>query len=296
LTFLRRFDMYIPENFNDLLGYLEDHQSGVQLIANGTDLINRMQRKQVDARVLVDLSGLSELKYVRRENGTIRIGALTTIQDLVSSPTLTERYAAFGDVGSKFGGPAIVNVATVGGNICAASSSEDLIPVLLALNAKVTLRSIRGERVVDLDHFLKGKRQTALFPNEILVETIFDELDGRSACAFEKIGMRNSLIIAFLNCSVCLKLSKRDKRVEDIRIAMNRISGKIPCRPRKTEAELKGRPLTKEQIEKSITILGSELQLSSDFRASREYRQAVGPVVFKRTLIKCADRLGEKLV
>lgn len=293
---MRRFDMYVPESLNDLLSYLDDHQPGVQLIANGTDLINRIQRRQVETRVLVDISGLSEFNYVRDDSGKIRIGALTTIQDLISSPVLGHHYDVFRDVASKFGGPSIVNMATVGGNICAASSSEDLIPVLLVLGASVTLRSKKGERVIGLDDFLTNKRQTAMLPNEILIETMFDELDDQSTCAFEKIGMRNSLIIAFLNCSVCLKLSKESKRIEEIKIAMNRVSGKIPNRATKTEDELRGNPLTKEHVENAITVLKSELQLTSDFRASKEYRQNVGPVLFKRTLIKCSERLGERLL
>jgi len=285
--------MYVPENLNELLSYLNDHRSGVQLIANGSDLINRMQRRQVEARVLVDLSGLSEFNYVRNDNGKIRIGALTTIQELTSSPILREHYAVFRDIASKFGGPAIVNVATVGGNICAASSSEDLIPALLVLDAKVRVVSKQGERVIDLEHFLIGKRQTAIHPNEILVETMFNELDDQSACAFEKIGMRNSLIIAFLNCSVFLKLAKESKRIEEAKIAMNRVAGKIPSRAKKTEAELRGNTLTKGNVENAVRTLLSELRLTSDFRASEKYRREVAPVVFKRTLIKCSERLGE---
>ena len=292
---MRRFDMYVPENLNQLLGYLDDHQSGVQLVANGSDLINRMQRKQVEARVLVDLSGLSEFSYVRKENGTIRIGALTTIQELISSTILGERYDVFRDVASIFGGPAIVNVATVGGNICAASSSEDLIPALLVLDAKVKLISKKGERIINLEDFLIGKRQTAILPNEILVETMFSELDDQSTCAFEKIGMRNSLVIAFLNCSVFLKLSKETRRIEEIKIAMNRVTGKIPGRAKKTEAELKGQTLTKTNVENAVTTLISELRLTSDFRASEKYRKEVAPVMFKRTLIKCSERLGGEL-
>ncbi|MGA3405786.1 MAG: xanthine dehydrogenase family protein subunit M [Candidatus Bathyarchaeia archaeon] len=293
---MRRFDMYVPENLNDLLSYLDNHQSDVQLIANGSDIINRMQRRQINARILVDLSGLSEFNYIRTDKGTIRIGALTTIQDLISSPVLGRRYDVFRDVASKFGGPSIVNVATVGGNICAASSSEDLIPVLLALDAKVRVKSKKGERVIGLEDFLTGKRQTAILPNEILVETMFKEFDDQSACAFEKIGMRNSLIIAFLNCSVYMKLDQESKRIDEIKIAMNRVSGKIPSRAKKTENVLRGKLLTKQQVESAITSLRNELQLSSDFRVSKEYRHEVAPVLFKRTLIKCSERLGEKIL
>ena len=291
---MRRFDMYVPENLNDVLSYLDNHQSDVQLIANGSDIINRMQRRQVNARVLVDISGLSEFNYIRTDKGIIRIGALTTIQDLISSPVLGRRYDVFRDAASKFGGPSIVNVATVGGNICAASSSEDLIPILLTLDAKVRVKSKKGERVIGLEDFLTGKRQTAMLPNEILVETMFDVLDDHSACAFEKIGMRNSLIIAFLNCSVYLKLES--KRIVEIKIAMNRVSGKIPSRAKQTENILRGKPLSKQQVESAIASLKKELQLSSDFRVSKEYRHDVAPVLFKRTLIKCSERLGEKIL
>ena len=285
--------MYVPEDFDDLMTYLDNHQSGVQLIANGTDLINRMQRRQVSARVLVDISGLSEFNYIRKENNQVRIGALTTIQDLVSSSALGRCADVFREVADVFGGPSIVNMATVGGNICAASSSEDLIPVLLVLNAKVKTKSKNGERIITLEDFLKDKRKTALLPSEMMIETIFDELDEQSTCAFEKIGMRNSLIIAFLNCAIYLKLNKENSRVDDIRIALNRVTSKIPARAKKTENAFKGRNLSKQLIDNGIATLKSEIQLSSDYRVSKEYRDEVAPVLFKRTLTRCLKRLGE---
>ena len=71
--------MFVPENMGDLLRFLDEHQSGVYIIANGTDLMGRIQRKQVNPKMLVDLTGLEELKYVKKQDGLIKIGALTTI-------------------------------------------------------------------------------------------------------------------------------------------------------------------------------------------------------------------------
>src|SRR3989337_2077525 len=167
---MRRFDMYVPEDLTDLLEYLDSHQSGVHIIANGSDLINRIQRRQVNPKVVVDLSGLSEFNYVRKEGNTIRIGAMTTISDLIASPIIDSRHDVFHEAAATFGGPSIRNVATVGGNICAASSSEDLLPVLLVLDAQVRLRSKDGERTVRIEEFLLGKRVIDLRPKEILVE------------------------------------------------------------------------------------------------------------------------------
>ncbi|HYB84686.1 MAG TPA: FAD binding domain-containing protein [archaeon] len=292
---MRRFDMFVPENMKELLQFLDTPQSGVHLIANGTDLINRIQRKQVNPKVLVDLTGLHELKYVRNQDGSIRIGALTTISELITSPLIDSRYEVMREVASRFGGPSIINMATVGGNICSASSSEDLLPVLLVLKAEVQLRSIHMERTALVEDFVTGKRKTGLKANEILVETRFPELDTDSACSFEKVGMRNSLIIAFVNCAVYLRMEKGV--VEDVRIAFNRVSGKIPQRARDTENRLKGEKLSEQSLTDATATLRGELKLSSDFRVSEEYRVDVASAIFKRALRRCVEKLsGERIL
>ena len=294
---MRRFDMFVPENVGDLLQYLDTHQTGVYLIANGTDLVNRIQRKQITPKILVDLTGLQEFSYVRKENGRVKIGALTTVSDLIASPLMDARYDVFREVAMKFGGPSIINMATVGGNICSASSSEDLLPVLLVLEADVRVRSINGERTVPLEEFVKGKRTTGLRPNEVLVETSFPELGPNSTCSFEKIGMRNSLIIAFVNCAVYLELDKQSKVLNDVRIAFNRVSGKIPQRARQTEKTLKGQKLNEQSLTNATAMLRNELKLTSDFRVSEEYRVDVACAIFKRTLLRAAQKLsGEKII
>lgn len=296
---MKRFDMYIPDDLEDLLTYLDssqDRQTGIHLLANGSDLIPRIQRRQVDPKILVDLSGLSELNFVIREEGTIRIGALTTLSDMISSPVLNSRYDVFRDVAEQFGGPSILNVATIGGNICAASSSEDLLPVLLVLEAQVRLKSRTDERVLRLEDFVKGKRVIDLKPGEILVETMFRELDESSTCAFEKVGMRNSLIIAFVNAAVYLKVHKETRRVENVRIALNRVSGKIPQRAKATEDKLRG-SLLNEIGDGGVKFLRDELELGSDFRASAQYRTHVAGILFKRAAIRCVGNLtGEKVI
>jgi CO/xanthine dehydrogenase FAD-binding subunit len=287
--------MFVPETMNELLQFLDAHQSGVHLIANGTDLINRIQRKQVNPKVLGDLTGLQELKYVMKQDGLIKIGALTTISELIASPVIDSHYDVMREVAMKFGGPSIINMATVGGNICSASSSEDLLPVLLVLNAVVQVRSIHGERTVSVEDFVTGKRTTGLRPNEILLETRFPQLDADSACSFEKVGMRNSLIIAFVNCAVYLKMDNNSHVIGDARIAFNRISGKIPQRARDTEKNLKGKKLNERSLTDATAALRDELKLTSDFRASKEYRTEVACAIFKRTLSHCVEKLsGEK--
>ena len=152
------------------------------------------------------------------------------------------------------------------------------------------MRSKGNERVISIEEFLKGKRQTDLKSNEILVETMFDELDNRSACAFEKIGMRNSLIIALVNCAAYLRVDE-SSRIEEARIAFNRTTGKIPARAKRTEEQLKGTSTTTNNVSRLEPIIRAELRTSPDFRVSAEYRSDVAYVLLKRAINKCIHEL-----
>ena len=176
---------------------------------------------------LVDLSGLSELRYIKQEEGKIRIGALTTIADLEAEKNNSVWGGVLNDVAAKFGSPNIRAVATVGGNICSASSSEDLIPVFLTLDAKVKAIRKSGVREIALRDFLVAKRKTALHPDEILAEVSFSEPGARAASAFQKLGMRNTLIISFVSVATFLEADENRSKIKCARIALNRLSGKI---------------------------------------------------------------------
>lgn len=283
--------MYVPVSLDDALRYLEENPTDTLPVAGGTDLLPRINRKQVSVKNLLDLSGLSELRYVKREDDTVKIGAMTRIADFEGE----ENNSAWGEllnaVAKKFGSPNIRTVATVGGNICAASSSEDLIPVFLALDAKVrTIRRGR-QREMSLQEFLVAKRKTALDPSEILAEVSFTQPNALAACAFEKLGMRNTLIIAVTSVAAFLEGDQNRSKIERARIALNRLRGKIPERAESVEKELLGQKLSEQTIKTAGELLEKDLLLTSDFRASAEYRCEAAKVLLRRALMRCQERI-----
>ena len=283
--------MYVPVSLDDALRYLEENPTDTFPIAGGTDLLSRINRKQVSAKNLVDLSGLSELRYIKRENRTIKIGALTTIADLEGQQENTAWGELLYDVAKKFGSPNIRTLATVGGNICAASSSEDLIPVFLTLDAKVkTIRRDR-QREMSLQEFLVAKRKTALDPSEILAQVSFTQPSALAACAFEKLGMRNTLIISLVSVAAFLEGDQNRSKIERARIALNRLRRKIPERAQSVEKELLGQKLDAHTIKTAGELLEKELALTSDFRASSEYRCEAAKVLLRRALVQCQERI-----
>lgn len=240
---------------------------------------------------LVDLSGLSELRYVKTEDGRVRIGALTTIADLEGRSDDSAWGELLKNVAKKFGSPNIRTVGTVGGNVCAASSSEDLIPVFLALDAKVKTVRRGEEREMSLQEFLIAKRKTALRADEILGEVSFKEPSARAACSFQKLGMRNILIIALVSVAVFIEADTKRSTIECARVALNRLSGKIPQRAESVEKGLLGQKLDEHAINTAATLLGNELALTSDSRASAEYRSEAAKVLLRRALVECRQRI-----
>jgi CO/xanthine dehydrogenase FAD-binding subunit len=288
------FNVYVPLSLDDALRYLEGNPTDTLPIAGSTDLLPRIKRKQVSVRNLVDLSGLTVLKYIKRDQSKIRIGALSTIADLEEQRDDSASGRLLNDVTKKFGSPNIRSVATVGGNICAASSSEDLIPVLLALDAEVRAVSRNGAREMPLKEFIAAKRKTALQPDEILAEISFSELNARSACSFQKLGIRNTLIIALVSVAVLLEVDETRSNIKSARIALNRLRGKIPQRAESVEEELLGQRLNEQTIRNATEMLGDELMLTSDFRASAEYRHEAAKVLFRRALAECQASIIRK--
>ena len=286
-------ELYSPTDLNDALRFIEHKDGKVAVIASGTDLIPRMRKRQISPSVLLDISAFTEdLRYIRQAGGTLRLGALTTVTDLLESPTFDGELSAIREAATLFGAPQVRNVATVGGNVCSAASSEDLIPVFMALDASLKLVSAKGERTVPLRDFIVGKRETILKTSEILAEVSFRLPEGHSWTAYEKLGRRNMLIIAMVNEALCLTLEDDLRTIRSARIALNRVSGKIPSLAVRTSEFLKGKGVSDETVAQAQKVLASELSLTSDFRGSGAYRAEVAQVYLKRLIERCSRQIG----
>jgi hypothetical protein len=128
-------------------------------------------------------------------------------------------------------------------------------------------------------------------------ETKFAETEATIAelsVKFQKLGMRNILIIALVSVAVFLELHEKDSRIKTVRIALNRLDAKIPQRAGNVEKEILGQELNEHTIEMAVDRLGDELALTSDFRASAEYREEAVRVLLRRALVDCQRRILEK--
>jgi len=290
---LSALELYSPTDLADALRFIEREGKRAAVIASGTDLLPRMRKRQVAPSILLDISSFTDdLRYIRQMDGVVRLGALTTVTDLLEAPLFHANLSIIREAAELFGAPQVRNVATVGGNVCSAASSEDLISVFMALGASVKLISASGERLLPLKDFIVGKRETALRSSEILSEVSFESPTGHSWTAYEKLGRRNMLIISIVNEALSLTLEDDMRTIRSARFALNRVSGRIPALAVRTNEFLEGRRITEEAIVQAQKVLASELSLTSDFRGSGSYRTEIAQVFLKRLIQRCSRSLG----
>ena len=139
-----------------------------RVIAGGHSLLPMMKLRLANPEHLIDINDLTELAYIREEDGEIRIGALTRHVDLLKSELLAERFPLFRDAEKVIADPVVRNRGTIGGSLCQADAAEDLSAVCTAAKAQVVIRGADGERVVGMDDFHVGPYMTAVGDGEML--------------------------------------------------------------------------------------------------------------------------------
>ena len=169
---MRTFDYERPDMLADALALMADADGAARPLAGGTDLIIRIRDGSIRPRTVVDVKGIAEFsRDIRVEDGWLRIGARTTMTDLLRDERIRRDYTALAEAAAYVGSVQIRNRATLAGNICNASPAADTAPALLALEARVVAVGQRGRRVIPLDDFFVRSGVTTLAPGE-LVEAI----------------------------------------------------------------------------------------------------------------------------
>jgi carbon-monoxide dehydrogenase medium subunit len=259
--------------------------------AGGTDLLLEWKHGGREFEYCIDLTYLSDLRYINFENGATVIGALTPIATLETYTQFADGLGVLGEVAKQFATPQIRSTATLGGNLCHAVPSADYAVPLLALDAEVKLKSVEGERALPIEAFFKDVKQTALRADELLVEIKIPHPPPRSACAFQRV-TRTSVDIALVNAAVRLTLDEGD-RVTEARIALGAVAP-VPFRSKDAEEMLMGKVLNEigeEQLDNVGKRAAEDTRPISDIRTTAAYRKHVSSVLVQRGLAEAIRRL-----
>ena len=281
------FDYYRARSVADAQQLMAAHP-GAKLLAGGHSLVPLLKLRLAAPPAVIDIGRITELRGIRRHDGGISIGALTTHAELAASDDLRSACAALAEAAGKIGDPAIRNRGTIGGNIAHADPASDLPTVLVALGARVLAAGPTGERTIQADQFFTGIMTTALGEDEILLAIDVPVSSGGQGSAYEKFSHPASRYAVVGAAAV---VTVNNATCTAARVALG---GLLPSARRATTVEnaLLGTSATEEAIAAAAQKVAADLSadVTGDIFASAEYRAAVAPVYIKRAIVSAVAR------
>lgn len=258
-----------PATLDECLGVLQQEDSNAIVIAGCTNILPSLKNKKLAKGVFVDINGIETLRGIKSDSQAIKIGAATTITQLLKSDIIKENATVLWEACQQFADPTVRNRATIGGNLVNASPAADAIVPLLALGASVSIAGRKdGIREVPLEQFLLGPGKTILGRDELLVAIIIPQQSGAKG-KFIKFGLRQSMAISVI--SVAVNLNMNGPVCVNAQIALGAVAP-TAIRARQTENYLIGQTLDAAVLSQAAELVKSEIQPIDDIRASRDYR------------------------
>jgi carbon-monoxide dehydrogenase medium subunit len=256
-----------------------------RLLAGGHSLLPMMKLRLAAPEHLIDIDPLAaELGYIREQDGEVRIGAMTRHRELLESDLLAERLAIFRDAERVIADPVVRNRGTIGGALCQADPAEDLSAVCAAVDARLVIRGLEGERVVDMHEFHRGPYETAVGPAEMLVE-IRVPLHAGAGSAYEKVERRvGDWAVAAAGASVRLAGGV----IEQAAIALTAVGAGV--RSPDAESLLRGEAPSDELFAAAAAAAAAGCAPVSDQRGSAEYKRHAADELTRRALRRATAR------
>ncbi|MFC2047577.1 FAD binding domain-containing protein [Chloroflexota bacterium] len=161
-----------PKTLKEACTFISKYKTRAKFISGGQSLIPILQARLASVDYLIDLKGITNLNYIRSDTDSIRIGAVTTEQDIYESDSIRRNFPILAEAIQTIGSWQIRNWGTIGGSLAHADPSGDIAPVLIAYKARVKAQSLGGEREIPIGELLVDWCQNSLEADEVLTEII----------------------------------------------------------------------------------------------------------------------------
>ncbi len=289
---LPTLEYHEADTLDQAAGLMAQHGVDARLMAGGTDILVDLKTERFRVRHLVSLSKIKDLRGIEVTEGGIRIGAMTTIGELLRSTVVNKGFTAILEAAGEMAATQIRNMATIGGNLAGAVPCADLPPILMCMNASVKVWSPRGYREFPLEELYKGPRETVLGEDEILVAILVPAASGCSGAAYERFALRNGNAIAVAGVAVGLELDEPGGKVMKARMGLAAVSP-TPRLVDGVSEILVGQRLTDEVVSAAADLAMGAATPISDIRGSAAYRREVVGVLARRALERAYHKCGE---
>lgn len=281
----RPFEYHAPSSV-DAAAALLATLSEAKLLAGGHSLLPLMKLRFAEPAHLIDLNRIDALKGIRLKGNEIRIGAMTSENDLIGSALLTQHCPLLIETARLIGDPQVRYRGTVGGDISHGDPGNDHPAVMLCLGASFVLKSGRGERIVPASGFFLGTYATAIELDEILTEIRIPVPAKGSGCCYAKLKRKTG---DFATAAAAVQLLLEGETVRDVSIGLTNV-GPTALKAVDAENQLRGRPLSEAAILEAARIAMGICDPVEDLRGSVEYKIAMAGEMTQRALRVAATR------
>lgn len=277
------FDYARPESVEEALTALAEGGEDAMVLAGGQSLLPLLRLRLAFPGLLVDVGRVPGLRGVREDGGTLVIGAMTTHHDVVHDP-LVRRYAGLLSAATaSVADPAVRHRGTLGGSLAHADPAGDVPAVVLALDGELVAAGPEGRRTIPAAGFFTDYLQTALRPDELLVEVRLPKLEGWGF-HYEKFAR---VAQAWAVVGVAAAVRRDNGRIAEARIGLTNM-GPTPLRAPAAEAALAGADAAPAAVARAAEAAAEGTRPSTDLSATPEYREHLARVLTRRAVLAAA--------
>jgi carbon-monoxide dehydrogenase medium subunit len=274
------FTYHAPESLEEVFSMLEDGSG--KILAGGMSLIPLMKLRLASPESVIDLRRVPGLKEITESAGVVRVGAMATHHEVEISPVIRGKCPLLGEAAGQIGDTQVRNVGTIGGSVAHADPSADYPGALVALEARIRLRSARGERIVEASEFFVDAFTTAMEAGEIVVAVEVAAEEPSEGYKYEKVAHPAS---GFPVVGVAVRVKRGSSGISLARIGVTGMGARA-FRARNAEALLEGGA----DAATAAAVVGVGEEANSDLYASGEYRRHLAQVHAARAIVAALTR------
>ncbi len=282
-----QFDYSRADTLDEALSLLAQNEDA-KILAGGHSLIPAMKLRLAMPPMLVDISRIKDLSYIREEAGQISIGAMTTHYQIESSDLLKQICPLLPECAAQIGDVQVRNKGTIGGSVAHSDPAGDWPAAILALNAELVVVGKNGERTIGSDKFFIDLMTTALESGEILREIRINKSNGGTGQAYAKMPHPAS---GFAVVGVAANISFNGVECKSAAIGITGVSSK-GYRANGVEQALAGAQLNDDTIAEAASHATDGVDVNGDVFASDEYRKHLAVVYVRRAITAAMEKAG----
>ncbi len=273
------FEYHSPSSLQEAVKLLAEHEDA-KIIAGGHSLLPMMKLRFAEPAHLVDINGLSELKGIREDGALIRIGAMTTENELIASKVIRERCPLLSDAARLIADPQVRNRGTIGGDIAHGDPGNDHPALMLAVDASFVLTGADGRRTVTANGFFLGTYWTQLEEGELLTEIELPAFVAGTGYGFNKLKRKTG---DYATAAAAVVLQLDGDTCTEIRIALTNVAP-MAVRAEQAEALLRGQTISEALIEQAAAKVMEACEPAEDLRGDAEYKTHMAAEMARRSI------------